>query len=429
MRVQIRDAFLLATTQQCPVVVAAPMDLQNERWNESLEDLPTTRELTPKFSPPVPDAASLNKAAARIDGANRIIIIAGLGAVKSDAGPACIQLAGKLGALLATTLPARGLFYQDDYSIGVAGGFSGTVARCCLQQADLIIAVGSSLASHTSDAGKLFSADNVLHIDLQPRTISQGREAAKYHLCCDAKSGIEALNQVLEQRETSDERYWRSDTIAAVIRDTPADDQEFAIEPGLLDPRDVVTVLDDLIPQDWYTVNSSGHCSCFFAQMNKRPADRFLTIREFGAIGNGLSFAMGVAAARPKEPVVLFDGDGSLLMHIQELETIIRHNMSIMIVVMNDGAYGSEVHKLRAEGLAEHGAVFGRPNFASIAEGYGAAGYTVKMLDDIPALIEKFNNQCNKVAVSADNSRVSVIDVHVSDKVVSSVMRRAHLHK
>ena len=99
--------------------------------------------------------------------------------------------------------------------------------------------------------------------------------------------------------------------------------------------------------------DSSGHCSWFFAQMPSRAQERFLTIREFGAIGNGISFAMGVAAARPKQRVVLFDGDGSLLMHVQELETIRRHGMNILIVVMNDGAYGSEVHKFRAEGMPE----------------------------------------------------------------------------
>ena len=78
--------------------------------------------------------------------------------------------------------------------------------------------------------------------------------------------------------------------------------------------------------------------------MPSRPQSRFLTIREFGAIGNGISFAMGVAAAWPEEPVVLFDGDGSLLMHVQELETIRRQGLRVIIFAINDGAYGSEIH-------------------------------------------------------------------------------------
>lgn len=428
MRQSIRDAFLVATSQQCPVVIGVPMDLQNDYWQASLAPLPTSHELAPPASPHAPDDSHLNELLGLIADAKKIVIMAGLGAKEANAGAACQALACRLGALLATTLPARGLFCDDEFYIGVAGGFSSDVARRYMADADLIIAVGASLASHNSDSGKLFKADKVLHIDIEPRAISQGREAAKHHLHSDAKLGVEALCQLLPLRVTSDDGYWRSNVIATEIRDTPADSAEFAIEQGLLDPRDVVKVLDDHIPVNWYTVNSSGHCSCFFAQMKNRPADRFLTIREFGAIGNGLSFAMGVATARTDAPVVLFDGDGSLLMHIQEFETILRHDLNILVIVMNDGAYGSEVHKLRAEGLSEQGSVFGRPDFASIAEGFGAIGNTVTDLNELPMLIEQFGDLNKAHSSATSKSRLAVIDVHVSDKVVSSVIRRSHKH-
>ena len=191
--------------------------------------------------------------------------------------------------------------------------------------------MGASLSSHNSDSGKLFTADKVLQIDTEPTTINQGREAAHHHLCCDAKLGVQALSELLSERKFADDNYWRSDAIANEIETTPADNAEFDIEPGLLDPREVVSVLDNVIPENWHTVNSSGHCSCFFAQMKKRPANRFFTLREFGAIGNGVSFAMGVATASTEDPVVLFDGDGSLLMQIQEFETILRHHMNIPV--------------------------------------------------------------------------------------------------
>ena len=428
MRTQTRDAFVLANSHQCPVVIGVPMDLQNECWQEPLAQLPTSHDIAPNRAPLEPDVEELKKTAALIDGADKIVVMAGLGAVKANAASACQVLAARLGALLATTLPAKGLFYESEFSIGVVGGFSSSVARRYLQEADLIIAVGSSLASHNSDNGKLFSADKVLQIDNNPTAINHGRQVAEHHLRCDAKLGCEALSQIIPQRDKANALYWRSDEIAATIRDTPADDAAFTIEPDLLDPREVVSALDELIPSSWQTINSSGHCSCFFAQMKKRPADRFLTIREFGAIGNGLSFAMGVATARPDDRVVLFDGDGSLLMHIQELETIVRHNMNILIVVMNDGAYGSEVHKLRAEGLPEQGAVFGRPNFASIATGFGGTGTTVNQLQQLPELIDQFSELSNNATASVGKTRLTIIDVQVSDKVVSSVIRRSHHH-
>jgi thiamine pyrophosphate-dependent acetolactate synthase large subunit-like protein len=206
--------------------------------------------------------------------------------------------------------------------------------------------------------------------------------------------------------------------MAARIRDSKPDSHLFEIEPGLLDPRHVVEALEEALPDDWEMVNSGGHCSWFFAQMPSRPQEKFLTIREFGAIGNGISFAMGVAAARPDRTVVLFDGDGSLMMHVQELETIKRHRLNILIVVMNDAAYGSELHKLRSEGMAEDGSVFGYCDFAAIARGFGLAGKTVKNLDDVPKLVTEF----------AASGGGAVWDFHVSDKVVSPTIRRAHPH-
>jgi thiamine pyrophosphate-dependent acetolactate synthase large subunit-like protein len=163
-------------------------------------------------------------------------------------------------------------------------------------------------------------------------------------------------------------------------------------------------------------VNFSGHCSYFFAQMLGRPAERFFTLWEFGAIGNGISFAMGVATARPEARIVLFDGDGSLLMHVQELETILRHDMNILICVLNDAAYGSEVHKLRAEGLAVDGTVFERTDFGRIARGFGLDGKVIEDLDQLPELVRQFGQ----------SSGAAIWDFPVSDRVVSPVIRRAH---
>src|SRR5262249_13130203 len=154
----------------------------------------------------------------------------------------------------------------------------------------------------------------------------------------------------------------------------------------------------------------------FFATMPSRANEKFLPIREFGAIGNGISFGMGVAAARPDKPVVLFDGDGSLIMHVQELETIRRHKLNILIIVINDGAYGSEVHKLRSEELPETGSVFGYVDFAAVARGFGLGGKTIKDLKEVPKALEEF----------AKTGGAAVWDFHVSDKVVSPTIRRSH---
>jgi acetolactate synthase-1/2/3 large subunit len=412
MPTAVRDAFVQARRERRPVVLGIPFDLQDLEW-DGAETLPDpSYALIPQTSPIPPNADDLSKAVAEIDDAKRVVVMAGLGAVEAGAGPACRALAEACDGFLATSLPARGLFHDDPFSIGIAGGFSTDVARECLGETDLIVAVGCSLAKHNSDAGKLWPNAKLLHVDIEPVTLSQGRIAADTHLLSDARLGVEALAAKVRKRVAD----WRTDALAKRIDTTPADGATFPPEPNLHDPRNVVSALDAEIPQRWELVNSSGHCSYYFAQMPRRPQAQFLTIREFGAIGNGISFAMGAAVARPDQPVVMFDGDGSLLMHIQELETIVRQKLNILIVVLNDGAYGSEIHKLRAEGLSDAGAVFGRTDLAKIARGFGARGETVHDLATLPSLIDAF----------AKSGGAAVWDFPISDKIMSPVIRRAH---
>jgi thiamine pyrophosphate-dependent acetolactate synthase large subunit-like protein len=412
MPAAIRDAFVQARAERRPVVLGIPFDLQNRAWEGEVRLPAPSRALMSQPAPLPPAAAEVEHAARLIAGAKRVLVFAGLGAVEAGAGQACRDLAAKIGGLLTTTLPARGLFHDDPFCIGITGSFSTEVGLECVKEADLVVAVGCSLAFHAGGGGQLWPNAQVLHVDIAPRAVSQGQTVARHHLRADARLGVEALNAALPARATS----WRNNALANRIRNEPADSMRFDVEPGLLDPRDAVAALEDALPAEWELVNSSGHCSAFVAQMPSRPNERFLTIREFGAIGNGTSFAMGVAAARPDRPVVLFDGDGSLLMNIQELETIHRHGLNILVVVINDGAYGSEVHKLRSEGLSEAGSVFGFTDFAGIARGFGLDGRTITDAAQIPAAIDAF----------ARSGGAALWDLRVSDKVVSRITRQAH---
>ena len=408
----IRDAFLQARTEMRPVVVGIPFDLAESMADEGAALPAPSAELMAGSAPLPPDEDGIAAARKMIGDADSIIVMGGLGAVAADAGAACVALADRLDGMLATTLPARGLFHDHPFNLNVAGGFSSEIARECFARADLVIAVGGSLASHNADAGKLWPGAKLLQVDIAPATMVQGRQAADATLRADARLGVEALLKGLDERP----RRWRTEALAADIRTRPFDSASFEITDGTHDPRDVVAAVESALPQGCQLVNSSGHCSCFFAHMPSRPQSHFLTIREFGAIGNGISFAMGVAVARPDEPVVLFDGDGSLLMHVQELETIRRHRLRVIIFAINDGAYGSEIHKLRADGLPDDGAVFGRPDFAAIANGFGIAGHRLEDLAALPALIDE---------VMASGGP-AVIDVPVSDKVISPVIQRSH---
>lgn len=414
MAVAVRDAFLQARRERRPVVLGIPLDLQDLPAEDKPLPVPS-HALMPRVSAMPAAPEDVARAADLIGKSRKIVVMAGLGAVEAEAAQACRALAERCDAPLATTLPARGLFHDEPFCLGILGGFATELAWEFCADADLIIAVGGSLSKHNSDGGNMWPNAEVLHIDIDPLVTSQGRVAASAHLRADARLGVEALLAQVPHRASR----WRSAALAEAIATRPADSHP--AEPGddHLDPRDVVAALDAAIPQGWQLVNSSGHCSYYMAHMPGRPQAEFLTIREFGAIGNGISFAMGVAAARPKVPVVMFDGDGSLLMHIQELETIRRHGLNVLIVALNDGAYGSEIHKLRAEGLSDAGAVFGRSDLAAIARGFGLQGHRITDLAELP----------DRVAEFAGRGGAAVWDIPISDRIASPVMRRAHPQK
>ncbi len=407
----VREAFYIARTRRQPVVLGVPLDLQQQTIEPA--DYSPSADFIPDTGPMAAHPRYVEMAANLIKAARRIVIVGGRGVMRSGARDACEDLAERTGALLASTLPVRGLFDHHERSIGVAGGFSHQVARERFQQADLVIAVGASLTHHTVDGGALFPNATVLQIDPEPQGLRQGRRGADVHLRADAREGVEAVLRALgsEANLSSD---WPVEDLPALMAG-PSDPAKFPGEPGVHDPRAVMTALDAVIPKDWEIVNSSGHCSYFSAQMRGRSADHFLAIREFGAIGNGLSYAAGLAAARPGRPLVLIDGDGGLLMHVQELETIRRHGLKMLICVLNDGAFGSEIHKLRADGLSDHGATFGRGNLAHMAEGFGLRGQTIDDLGRLPGLLDAHRN----------GEQSEIWDFPISDLVMSPVMRKA----
>jgi acetolactate synthase I/II/III large subunit len=410
----VRDAFFIARTQQRPVVLGVPYDLQKQTLEPTSPYAPSTAFI-PETGRMVPNLDFVARACDMIANARRVIVVAGRGAKLSGAVAECRQLAEMVDGLLATTLPVRGLFDADPFSLGVAGGFSSDVAREKFAECDLVVAVGASLTQFTTDSGKLYPRAQVIQIDSEPRGIRHARKVADLYVRADAKTGTQAVIDALPSRTASRPPAWRSPQLARRIAEEPSDGAMFESQPGVLDPREAITALNRVIPKDWEIVNSSGHCSYFSAQMRGRDATRFLAIREFGAIGNGLSYAVGMAAAKPDKTVVLIDGDGSFYMHAQELETVRRHGLRILICILNDGAFGSEVHKLRADGVDDSGSMFGRGNLAEVARGFGLRGATVTSVDQFPGLLQAF-----ETSVGAE-----LWDIHISDRVASPVMRRA----
>lgn len=416
----VREAFHVAKYERRPVVLGIPYDLQKVE-HTSNEPYQTSAMYYPKSGRAYPDPAMVADVVERLAKAKRPIIIGGRGVAYAGAREAVMKLADRSGALLANTLPMRGLFHDHEFNVGIPGSYFTALGKEMFESADVVVAVGCSLSYYVG-GGHYFTKACTIQLDDAPRGLRDGQKAADIYLKCDALVGVEALSAGLDKKLGAGKptsAAIRSKELAHRIATEPADAMPFEIEPGLLDPRDAISALDAAIPKDWDIVGGTGHQAFWLAQMRGRPADRFTTIREFGAVGNGLSYAMGVAAARRQGrdgKLVLIEGDGGFLFHIQELETIKRHGLRMLICVMNDAGYGSEFHKLRADNVDDSQAIFGRPKFEEIAKGFGLRGHEIREGDlaKIPKLFADFCAQ----------GESEIWNIQISDKVTAPIIRQ-----
>jgi len=404
------NAVQHAAVHRIPVVLGVPFDLQKQEFTGNLSSLNATFRF-PENEPVLPNQDQIKTVANLLMRTEKTIILAGMGATSDDARAHVVELAEASGALLATTLPAKGLFHDQEFCLGVAGGYASDAAKTIFEQAELVLGIGARMASHTFDAGRLSPNSTVIQMDLDPNEYVQGRKASDHQITADALSGTQAL---LAQCDAQSARTWRSAEMREQSATALTLPRYKMPSDGFLHPLAVIETLQREIPQNAHIINTSGHCAYYTAQMNAHPQSHYTVIRDFGAIGNGTSFALGIAERFPERPIILLDGDGSVMMHIQELETMARHGLNIMTIVLNDGGYGSEVHKLRASGATLAGSVFGRPDFASVGRGFGLAGTTAMTQDDITHAIRDF----------LVSGKPAICDVHISDTVASPQIQR-----
>ena len=413
----VREAFHVAATERRPVVLSIPMDLQRQEYPYMADYLPAA-DLGPMAQRPLPDPEMVDRLVDMIAEAEKPIIIAGRGATRSGAREALEALAESSGALLATSLLGKGLFEDNPYHLGIAGTFASDYARERFVESDLVIGVGAGLGHYTTEGGYLYPGARAVQIDINPRGLWQGLRTADLHIRADARAAAESIVERLGQRGISKAGY-RTPEIAAGIAAASPDAREFPVQANTVDPRKAILELDQVIPKDWDIVIGGGHYfSIALTHLRGRAPEKYHVVVDFGAIGSGLPAAIGVAAARGNGKVALIEGDGSLLMHVQELETIRRQGIRMLITIMNDGGYGAEFHKFRARGI-ETGVretMHGRGDLAGVATGFGLRGSTVEGTGSMESLFAEHQ--------SANNA--GFWDIHIDDRIASRSYRRVH---
>ncbi|HUL88060.1 MAG TPA: thiamine pyrophosphate-binding protein [Pseudolabrys sp.] len=368
------------------VVLSLPLDVQDAKLNGTnapLEIGPMPDRLQPE---PI-DVRRLAEAAAR---ARRPLILAGRGAVLSDAEGSLVALADRLGALLATSICGHGLFAENPWSLGISGGFCSPVADELIAESDFILGFGVSFTQWTTKKGKLIApAASVAQIDIEAPKLGY-QMPVQYAVLGDAKTTAEALLAELGRHGSSYAKSGRrNDRTRERIRSGDNHHSPYSDESNarFIDPRTLSKAVDDILPKDRVVASDSGHFCGWVPRYLRVPnAKASCLSHSFQSVGLGLASAIGLAIANPGKLAVLGAGDGGFMMSIADFETAIRLGLRMCILIYNDSSYAAEVHFFRRQGYSIDLVQFPETDFAAIARGYGARAATVRTVADLDSV-------------------------------------------
>lgn len=406
----VQRAFYVARTESRPVMLSVPIDVQQHECEDADAYVPSAELIDhPRL---IPDPERIAAAAELVRASKRVVIIAGRGARRADAGPQILRLQEQTGALLATTLQAKNwLCDGTEFHVGISGLFGSKVAQELLQEADCVIAVGASLNHYTTEHGYLFPDARYVQIDTAPHLVMGNGAVADCYVQADAVTALTALSDALGGR--SGEGFHTEDVrrrLAAPLFD-PADDRGTA---DLVDPRAAVQVIDAELPREFGLVLGSGHQTDFGTQLFQRSREVLSNYGMFGAIGQAPLLTIGAIVADGNRPAFVVEGDASFLMHLAEFETACRYGIPVLVVVMNDEGLGAEYHKAAAKGLDPGLAVIPTPELGPVAEALGGRGTTVRNLGDLRTALAAYVREPGP----------TVIDVRITRDVLSVPYRR-----
>jgi thiamine pyrophosphate-dependent acetolactate synthase large subunit-like protein len=373
-------AVATARDERRVVVLNLPLDVQTRPVPPGE---PTAGEAR---SPVAPDPAEVERLAGALRAARRPVFVAGRGARGTGCRAALEELAGRCGALLATSAVAKGLFRGSAWDLDVSGGFATPLAAELIGKADLIVGWGCALNMWTMRHGRLVADDAVVvQVDVEADAIGAQRDVA-FGVVGDVRTVAEAVTARLGEPRTG----YRTREVRAGIarrgrwRDEPYDE---AAEAGSIDPRTLTIALDDLLPAERVVAVDSGNFMGYPSMFLAVPDENgFCFTQAFQSVGLGLATAIGAALARPDRLPVAALGDGGTLMGAAELETVVRLGLPMVVVVYDDAAYGAEVHHFGPDGHVLDTVRFPETDFAAIARGHGFDAVTVRGVEDLAAV-------------------------------------------
>lgn len=334
-------------------------------------------------APPARPAASREAVAdivKALEAAERPVLLSGSGTLWSDASAEFEQFVDVTGIPFYTTPQGRGVVPEDH------AGFYGHARSLAYKQADLIVVVGTRL-NYIFSQGKAprFSPDaKVVRIDIDPTELSQS-DTVDLAVLGDARTVLRQLREACAGKITIESfAPWRSQLAQIESEKKPKAEQRLATDQNPIHPLRLCKEVRDFISRDTILVVDGQEILNFGRQSipSYLPGHR-LNSGPFGTMGVGLPFGVGAKAARPDKNVLVLHGDGSFGLNAMELDTAVRHDLPILVVISLNGGWTADPDNVKP------GRYLGYTRFDLLGEALGCHGELVERAEDIRPALER----------------------------------------
>lgn len=378
----IREAFKIAKSgRPGPVLVDIPKDVQQSRFEYAPHDVVEKIEQRPAKE------YKIEKAAKMLMEANRPYIYVGGGAITADATEEIIQLANTIDAVIGSTLMGLSVIPGNNERFlgmeGMHGDYASSIAQ---DEADLILTIGARFSDRaTGNVSKYATKAKIIHIDIDRAEVDKN-VSVDLGVGGDLK---QALNEILKLVKPKENIEWQNRIKELKEFSKKSIDQNMPKDE--LNPYTLIKEVSKHTSDDTKIVTDVGQHQMWVAQYYEFKKPRtFITSGGLGTMGFGLGAAIG-SAMYTNERTVLFTGDGSFGMNLNELATVATQNLPIVIILMNNGVLGMvrQWQNLFFDKHYSQTVLERKTDFVKLAEAFGIKGYRISNVSQMKDVIDQ----------------------------------------
>ncbi len=387
----IREAFYIASSgRRGPVHVDFPKDVQQDEAEYVYPEKITMRSYKP-YENLSGHPLQRKKAIELINSSKRPIVYSGGGVISGGASQELREFVEKTGIPITSTLLGLGAFPADHpLWLGMLGMHGTVYANYAISESDLIIAIGARFDDRVTGKIEEFAPNaKIIHIDIDPTSISKNI-IVDVPIVGDVKAVLRELNKKVKKVNISE---WLS-RIEEWKKEYPL---AYENSDKVIKPQYLVEQVWELTRGDAIIVTDVGQHQMWVAQYYKFNKPRtLLTSGGLGTMGYGFPASIGAQVAKPKEKVILFTGDGSFQMNIQELATVATYDLPVKVIIMNNSYLGmvrqwQELFYERRYSSTWLGKGSNPyfPDFAKLADAYGIKSLRIDKPSEVKSAVKE----------------------------------------